>query len=160
MVRWHPTTVAGSKSPRHPRNLLRLGRALTYTGLSCDAPAGVTALLGTNCVRLSDGGVRPRYGGDGGRENLIEHFGEASTAIEAPLELGEVARHILPADGVERAGDCGLQIAEHGIDPTEAGKLLRKPDLRTDDTFVAAAGFGDTREAGKASETTAAVGAR
>jgi hypothetical protein len=29
---------------------------------------------------------------------IIEHVGEASAAIEAPLELGEVARHIRPAD--------------------------------------------------------------
>jgi hypothetical protein len=32
---------------------------------------------------------------------LIEHVGEAGAAIEAPLELGEVARHVRPAEPEE-----------------------------------------------------------
>ena len=62
------------------------------------------------------------------------------------MELGEVARDVLVADGVEGAGQTGLKIAEQGVGPLEGGgpdRLLAGP---RDDRPMAAPGIGDTTE--------------
>ena len=39
--------------------------------------------------------------------------------IEAPLELGERAHHVLLAHGFVGAGDRRLDVGEHRVDPLE-----------------------------------------
>jgi hypothetical protein len=55
----------------------------------------------------------------GGGQQVAEHGLEIGAAIEAPLELGEVARHVGAADCVEGAADCGFDVAEHGVDEVD-----------------------------------------
>ena len=60
-------------------------------------------------------------GSDGGPAEAGDHGGEIVSAVEAVFELGEVARHMLLADGAVGAGDGGLDVAQGGIDPLEGG---------------------------------------
>ena len=84
--------------------------------------------------------------GGGGPAETGDHGRQIVAAIEAVLELGEVTRHVFVADGVEGAGQTGLEVAEQGVGPLEGGgpdRLLAGP---RDDRPMAAPGIGDAAE--------------
>ena len=57
------------------------------------------------------------------------------------MKLRQIARHVLVADGVEGAGQTGLEVAEQGVGPLEGGgpdRLLAGP---RDDRPMAAPGI-------------------
>src|SRR3954454_5553251 len=91
-----------------------------------------------------------RRGAQGGPPEARQHGREVVAPVEAVLELGEVARHVLLPDGAVGAGDRRLDVAEGGVDPAE-GRRARRGAARTGpDDRVAAAGLGDGAEAGEA----------
>src|SRR3954463_283296 len=84
--------------------------------------------------------------GGGGPAETGDYGGQIVAAIEAVLELGEIARDVFVADGVEGAGQLGLGVAEQGVGPLEAGGPDRLPAGARDDRPMAAAGIGDATE--------------
>ena len=84
--------------------------------------------------------------GGGGPAETGDHGGQIVAAVEAVLELGQIARDVLVADGVEGAGQTGLEVAEQGVGPLEGGgpdRLLAGP---RDDRPMAAPGIGDAAQ--------------
>ena len=51
-------------------------------------------------------------------------MGQIEAPVEAVLEFGEIAEHVTRAHRFQRACDCRLEIAQHRVDPLEAGELL------------------------------------
>src|SRR3954452_4596638 len=84
--------------------------------------------------------------GGGGPAEAGDHGGQIVAAIEAVLELGEIARDVFVADGMEGAGQTGLEVAEQGVGPLEGGGPDRLPAGARDDRPMAAAGIGDATE--------------
>src|SRR4051794_41896685 len=84
--------------------------------------------------------------GGGGPTEAGDHGGQIVAAVEAVLELGQIAWHVLVADGVEGAGQTGLEVAEQGVGPLEGGRLDRLPAGARDDRPMAAAGILDAAE--------------
>src|SRR3954463_7954331 len=84
--------------------------------------------------------------GGGGPAETGDYGGQIVAAIEAVLELGEIARDVFVADGVEGAGQTGLEVAEQGVGPLEGGGPDRLPARARDDRPMAAAGIGDATE--------------
>ena len=80
--------------------------------------------------------------GGGGPAETGDHGGQIVAAVEAVLELGEIARHVLVADGVEGAGQTGLKVAEQGVGPLEGGGPDRLLAGTRDDRPMATAGIG------------------
>ena len=62
-------------------------------------------------------------GGDG--KQVGEETGQDVASVGAELKLGEVAPDVKAADRLVGSGDGGLQIAEHGVDPSERRDLFR-----------------------------------
>ena len=70
--------------------------------------------------------------------------------VEAPFELGEVADHVLLANGAVGAEKRALDVAEHGVHPLEGG-MARGPATRPGrDRHMHAAGISDAAEAREA----------
>src|SRR4051795_7657098 len=84
--------------------------------------------------------------GGGGPTEAGDHGGQIVAAVEAVLELGEVARDVFVADGVEGAGQTGLEVAEQGVGPLEGGGPDRLLAGARDDRPMATAGIGDATE--------------
>src|SRR3954454_7315858 len=91
-----------------------------------------------------------RRGAQGGPPEARQHGREVVAPVEAVLELGEVARHVLLPDGAVGAGDRRLDVAEGGVDPAEGRRARRSSPGAGPDHLVAAAGLGDGPEAGEA----------
>lgn len=79
-----------------------------------------------------------------------DHGGEFEAMIEALLELGEVATHVLLADGAVGAGDRAFDVTEHRADPAEGGMTRRATAGARGDRNMHAAGVGDATKAGEA----------
>jgi hypothetical protein len=62
--------------------------------------------------------------------------------VEAVLELSEIARDVLVANGEEGAGQTGLEVAEPGIGSLEGRGPDRLPAGARDDRSMAASGIG------------------
>src|SRR3954451_1195498 len=84
--------------------------------------------------------------GGGGPAETGDHGRQIVAAVEAVLELGEIARDVLVADGVEGAGQTGLEIAEQGVGPLEGGGPDRLLAGARDDRPMAAPGIPDAAE--------------
>ena len=91
-------------------------------------------------MRLTQGGVGMR---------LATKVAKLDTPIETVAKGGEVGAGIFGAvQGVIRASQTGLQIAQHRVDPFELRQVSRL--ARADDVdFVGAIGRGDRAEAGQ-----------
>lgn len=102
-------------------------------------------------MRDPDGLIRRWSLSNGSGGELVEHAAQIEPSIEAPLELGEVARNVRPADRVAGSSDCSLQVSEDSVHPAEADQGLGAAcgGLGHDHGFVQAAGFGDGGKAGK-----------
>src|SRR3954449_7985760 len=55
--------------------------------------------------------------GGGSPAETGDHGGQIVAAVEAVLELGEITRDVFVADGVEGAGQAGLEVAQQGVGP-------------------------------------------
>src|SRR3954464_1184226 len=88
--------------------------------------------------------------GGGGPAETGDHGRQIVAAVEAVLELGEIARDVLVADGVEGAGQTGLEVAEQGVGPLEGGGPDRLLAGTRDDRLMAAVSIGDATEGGEA----------
>ena len=100
--------------------------------------------------------IRHGRGSDAGPGEAGDHGREIVAPVEAVFELGEVARHVLGADGPVGSGDGGLDVAESGIDPFEGGGFRRsRSRAGFDDRVVASS----ARDGGKAGEAVADDGA-
>src|SRR5687767_1098936 len=75
---------------------------------------------------------------------------ELEAAIEAVGEAGEIALGVLGADVVVRAGNGGLDVAQHRVHPPERRPFGRLRTGAGDHREVAAAGLRDRRPAGQA----------
>src|SRR5688500_199725 len=84
--------------------------------------------------------------GGGGPAEAGDHGGQIVAAVGGVLELGEVARDVLLADGMEGAGQTGLKIAEQGVGPLEGGRPDRLLAGPGDDRPMAAPGIPDAAE--------------
>src|SRR3954468_5481696 len=84
--------------------------------------------------------------GGGGPAEAGDHGGQIVAAVEAVLELGEIARDVLVADGVEGAGQTGLEVAQQGVGPLEGGGPDRLLAGARDDRPMATAGIPDAAE--------------
>src|SRR5574337_1354266 len=90
--------------------------------------------------------VRPAAGR--GDEQSLMQGAEVEAAVEAVSEGGAVSSRIFSE--VERmvaAGETGLESAQHGVDPSELGQILRHSRPH-DRTLVRAAGLGHCGKAG------------
>jgi len=61
-------------------------------------------------------------GGDIGQS--FEQGWQVEAAIEAVLELGEVAIHVALGDRFQGPSDGGFEVAQDGVDPLEAGEFF------------------------------------
>src|SRR5512144_2051929 len=104
-----------------------------------------------SCLRMSlsqfEETVRHRRGADGSPAEAWEHGGEVVAAVEAVLELGQIARDVLVADRAIGADDRRLDVAQRGIDPLEGGCQHRFAAGAGADRLMRAAGRGDAAEA-------------
>ena len=89
-------------------------------------------------------------GSSTGPDEARDHGREIVAPVEAVLELGEVAWHVLGADGSPGSGDGGLDVAERGVDPVEGGRFRGSWPRAGLDDRVGASGIGDGGEAGEA----------
>ena len=60
----------------------------------------------------------------GGPAEVGDHGGEIVAAVEAVLELGQIARHVLVTDGVEGAGQAPSSWRRGGL-PEGRGSVMR-----------------------------------
>ena len=73
--------------------------------------------------------IRHGRGSDCDVSKTRHHGGEIVASVEAVLEFGEVARHVLFADGAVGAGDGALDVAEGGVTHLKAGfRAALRPD--------------------------------
>ena len=86
-------------------------------------------------------------GSHDGRCQARDHCGEIVSPVEAVFEFGEVARDMLAADGAVGSDNCGLDIAEGGIDPAEGRDSSRCGTRAGYDDLVRAAGVLDAAKA-------------
>src|SRR3954466_5077286 len=84
--------------------------------------------------------------GGGGPTEAGDHGRQIVAAVEAVLELGQIARDVFVADGVEGAGQTGLEVAEQGVGPLEGGGPDRLLAGARDDRPMAAPGIVDAAE--------------
>src|SRR3954469_11250407 len=84
--------------------------------------------------------------GGGGPTEAGAHGGQIVAAGEAGLGLGEIARGVLVADGVEGAGQTGLEVAKQGVGPLEGGGPDRLLAGARDDRPMGTPGIADTTE--------------
>src|ERR1700739_2482865 len=87
-----------------------------------------------------------------------DHGGEIVSPIEAVLELGEVARYVVGADGPIGAGDRRLDIAERRVGPLEGGRARREGSAACDDDLMRTSGLVATTEAAQTIADHRAVG--
>ena len=85
--------------------------------------------------------------GGGGPAEAGDHGGQIVAAVEAVLELRQIARHVFIADGVEGAGQTGLEVAKQGVGPLEGGSPDRLLAGARDDRPMAAPGIPMPRKA-------------
>src|ERR1700687_2848182 len=85
-------------------------------------------------------------GSDGDVAEAWHHGGEIVASVEAVFEFGEVAGHMLVADGAVGAGDGALDVAEGGIDPLERGVEGGLAAGSGDDRLMNAPGVDDSSE--------------
>src|SRR5512144_2249947 len=83
--------------------------------------------------------VGHRRGADGGPAEAGEHGGEVVAAVEAVLELGQIARNVLIADRPIGTDDRCLDVAERGVDPLEGRREDGLAARASADRLVAAA---------------------
>src|SRR5690348_13280122 len=88
-----------------------------------------------------------RRGSDCDIAEAWHHGGEIVSAVEAVLEFGEVAGHMLVADGAVSACDGALDVAEGGVNPLEGRVEGGLATGSSDDRLVDAAGLADPSEA-------------
>ncbi len=86
--------------------------------------------------------------------HIDDEGGEQPAQVEAPVEpvgKGSQVGLAVPSllEGVERAGQLGLEVAQHGVDPLELGQVLRLEGAHHAGD-VDATGFGDGGEAAQA----------
>jgi hypothetical protein len=86
--------------------------------------------------------------------HIDDEGGQQAAQIEAPVEAvgkgSQVSLAVLSVlEGVERAGQRGLEVAQHGVDPLELGQVLRLEGAHHAGD-VNAAGLGDGGEAAQA----------
>src|SRR5512132_4379567 len=74
--------------------------------------------------------VRHGRGAHGSPAEPGEHGGQIVAAVEAVLELGQIARDVLVADRPIGADDRRLDVAESGVDPLEGEDALRPEPVR------------------------------
>src|SRR3954471_22780527 len=84
--------------------------------------------------------------GGGGPAETGDYGGQIVAAVEALCELVEITRDVFVADGVEGAGQTGLEVAEQGIGPLEGGGPDRLLAGARDNRPMATAGIGDATE--------------
>ena len=91
-----------------------------------------------------------RWGSDCNEAKPWNHGGEIVSPVEAVFEFGEVARHVLAADGTVSAGDRALDVTQDGVDPLERGVQRGLTSRSGDDRLMDAAGAADTGKAAQA----------
>lgn len=65
-----------------------------------------------------------------------DHGLEVIAPVEAVLEFGQVARGVLPANGMVRASDGVLDVAKKGVDPVERRAIYTGTSTAGDDALV------------------------
>src|SRR5512144_3256485 len=76
-----------------------------------------------------------------------QQVGQVEAAVEAPAELGEVARQMLVANGMVGSVDGVLDVAEHGVDPLERFAPAQATRPADDRWLVCATSLGDCGKA-------------
>src|SRR3954452_8284860 len=90
------------------------------------------------------------WGSDCNEAKPWNQDGEIVSPVEAVFEFGEVARHVLAADGTVSAGDRALDVTQDGVDPLERGAQRGLTSRSGDDRLMDAAGAADTGKAAQA----------
>ena len=98
-------------------------------------------------MRDFEGVAGPWRGAGGDRGEAGEHLGQLETAVEAILELGEIAEYIAHSDRFQSSHDRRFDIPEHGIHPAETWEFLGMSVLGRDHGRMRAAGFRHGTEA-------------
>src|SRR5260370_32675943 len=78
------------------------------------------------------------------------HGGEIVASVETVFEFGEVAGHMVVADGRVRASDGAFDVPEGSVGPLERGRQGGPAARSRDDRLMDAPGFADAGETAQA----------
>ena len=108
-----------SARPRHPGHDAAAQEAHKNVPVYPLSSAGFrSSTSGVNLGEFEES-VRHWWGTEGGPGQARQHGGEVVSAVEAVLELGEVAWHVLLMDRPMGSHQGRLDVAEGGVDPLE-----------------------------------------